>query len=79
MFEHIKNHLISLGFIENNPTFYVKDDITIVYAENAYHLSFYLDPYGDITLVNRIDERRISDLKINNFIDSVNYIKNKLY
>jgi hypothetical protein len=79
MEEVIRNHLISLGFEEISPNYFKRQEITINYAENAYHLSFYLDPYGDITLVNRIDERRISDLKINNFIDSVNYIKNRLY
>jgi hypothetical protein len=79
MFEHIKNHIISLGFIENNPTVFIKDEITIAYAENAYHLSFYLKPIGNVTLVNRIEENSITENKIDNFIDSVNYIKNKLY
>lgn len=79
MFDHIKNHIINLGFIENNPTYYSKDDITIVHAENAYHLSFYLKPIGNVTLVNRIEENHITEARIDSFIDSVNYIKNKLY
>lgn len=79
MFEHIKNHITSLGFIENNSNLYIKDDITIAYAENAYHLSFYLRPIGNVTLVNRIEENHISEARIDAFVDSVNYIKNKLY
>ena len=79
MFEHIKNYIINLGFIENNPSYFVKDDITIVYAENAYHLSFYLKPIGNVTLVNKIEENSITETKIDSFIESVNYIKNKLY
>lgn len=79
MFEHIKNHITSLGFIENNSNLYIKDDITIAYAENAYHLSFYFKPVGNITLVNRIEENGISELQIDKFIDCVEYIKSKLY
>lgn len=75
----IVDHLISLGFEKLSENIFQKRDITLTYAENAYHLSFYLAPFGDITLVNRIDERRILDTKINNFIDCVEYIKNKLY
>lgn len=75
----IADHLISLGFEPIGGNAFKKQEITITYAENAYHLNFYLDPFGDITLVNRIDERRILDTKINNFIDCVEYIKNKLY
>ena len=40
MFDHIKNHLLSLGFTENGSASYVKQDINVAYAENAYHLSF---------------------------------------
>lgn len=79
MFEHIKNYLISLGFTENSPTSYVKEDINVIYAENAYHFSFYLKPVGNVTLVNKIEENGISELRIDAFIDSVSYIKNKLY
>jgi hypothetical protein len=79
MLENIKNHLISLGFNENNPAFYIKDDITVAYAENAYHLSFYLRPIGNVTLVNRIEENGISEIRIDTFIETVNHIKNKLY
>jgi hypothetical protein len=75
----IVDHLISLGFEQSTQNTFQKQEITITYAENAYHLSFYLDPFGDITLVNRIDERRFLDTKINNFINCVEYIKNKLY
>jgi hypothetical protein len=79
MLDHIKNCLLSLGFTENNSASYVKQDISVTYAENAYHLSFYLRPIGNVTLVNRIEENGISELQINNFIDCVDYIKNKLY
>jgi|694.fasta_scaffold02959_19 hypothetical protein len=75
----IVDHLISLGFEDSGQGVFKKQEITITHAENAYHLSFYLDPFGDITLVNRIDERRFLDIKINNFIDCVQYVKNKLY
>jgi hypothetical protein len=79
MFDHIKNHLLSLGFTENGSASYVKEDVNIAYAENAYHLSFYLRPIGNVTLVNRIEENGISELQIDKFIDCVGYIKNKLY
>jgi hypothetical protein len=79
MLDHIKNHLLSLGFTENGSSSYVKQDINITYGENAYHLSFYLRPIGNVTLVNRIEENGISELRIDAFIDSVEYIKNKLY
>ena len=79
MNEVIYNHIISLGFEEIGLNFFKKQDIIITFAENAFHLSFYLEPHGDITLVNRIEENRISDSKINSFIDCVNYLKNKLY
>jgi len=79
MFEHIKNYLISLGFTENGPTSYVKQDVSVIYAENAYHFSFYLRPVGNVTLVNKIEENGISELRIDDFINCVEYIKNKLY
>jgi hypothetical protein len=79
MEQALRDYLISLNFEEISPNYFKRQEITLNYAESAYHLSFYLEPYGDITLVNRIDERRFSRLKIDNFIDSVNYIKNKLY
>ncbi len=79
MLDHIINRLLSLGFTENGSVSYVKQDISVTYAENAYHLSFYLRPIGNVTLVNRIEENGISELQINNFIDCVEYIKNKLY
>jgi hypothetical protein len=78
MEEVIYNHLISLGFEEISTLFFKKNDITIVYAEDSYHFSFYLEPRGDITLVHKVDKNRMSDFQINNFIDCVNYIKNKL-
>ena len=73
------DHLTSLGFERLGENTFKRQDITITYAENAYHLTFYLDPFGDITLVNRTDERRFLYSKINNFIDCVEYIKNRLY
>jgi hypothetical protein len=79
MLDHIKNHLLSLGFTETGSASYLKQDISITYAENAYHLSFYLRPIGNVTLVNRIEENGISELQIDKFIDCVEYIKNKLY
>jgi len=79
MNEIIYNYIISLGFEEVSTNLFKKQEITINFSENAFHLSFYLDPLGDITLVNKINENRISDSKINNFIETVNYIKNKLY
>jgi hypothetical protein len=79
MNEIIYNYIISLGFEEVSTNLFKKQEITINFSENTFHLSFYLDPLGDITLVNKINENRISDSKINNFIETVNYIKNKLY
>ena len=79
MLDHVKNHLLSLGFTENGSASYIKQDITVTHAENAYHLSFYLRPIGNVTLVNRIEENSISELQINHFIDCVEYIKNRLY
>lgn len=79
MNEIIYNYIISLGFEETGSNFFKKQDITITFSENAYHLSFYLEPLGEITLVNKIEANRISESKINNFIETVNYIKNKLY
>jgi hypothetical protein len=79
MNEFIKVHLISLGFEEVSLNYFIKNDISVVYAEGAYHLSFYLKPMGDITLVDRIREDRIYESRINNFIEVVDYIKNKLY
>lgn len=70
---------MSLGFEEIGSNFFKKQDITITFSEKAYHLSFYLEPLGEITLVNKIEENRISDSRINNFIETVNYIKNNLY
>lgn len=79
MNEIIYNYIISLDFEETGSNFFKKQDITITFSENAYHLSFYLEPLGEITLVNKIEANRISESKINNFIETVNYIKNKLY
>ena len=79
MNEIIYNQLVSLGFEEMGSGFFKKQDMTITFSENAYHLSFYLEPLGEITLVYKIEANRISDSKINNFIETVNYIKNKLY
>ncbi len=79
MNELIYNQLVSLGFEETGSGFFKKQDMTITFSENAYHLSFYLEPLGEITLVYKIEANRISDSKINNFIETVNYIKNKLY
>jgi hypothetical protein len=79
MNEIIYNYIISLGFEEIGTNLFKKQEITINFSENAFHLSFYLDPLGDITLVNKINENRISDSKIINFIEAVNFIKNKLY
>lgn len=79
MDEVIYNHLMSLGFKEISTLFFKKNDMTIVYAEDAYHFNFYLEPRGDITLVCKIDKNRISDSKINNFVESVEYLKNKMY
>ena len=42
----IVDHLISLGFEPIGVNVFKKQEITIAYAENAYHLSFYLDPFG---------------------------------
>lgn len=79
MNEIIYNYIISLSFEETGSNLFKKQDITITFSENAYHLSFYLEPLGEITLVNRIEANRISESKINNFIETVNYIKNNLY
>lgn len=79
MNEFIKAHLISLGFEEVSSNYFIKNDISVVYGEGAYHLSFYLKPMGDITLVDKIREDRIYESRIDNFIEVVDYIKNKLY